>query len=132
LRFRDRMRADVEADAAALRARAPTLVLQPLVENAVRHGVSRRKEDGRVGVRGRVADGMLVLDVCDNGPGFPPDSRPGSATASGGVGLSATRERLRHLYGDAHAFEVGNDPNGAVVRIRIPYAEFSPAVREAG
>jgi PAS domain S-box-containing protein len=131
LRFRDRMQVEIDVDAAALRARVPTLVLQPLVENAVRHGIARRAEDGRVRVRGWVEDGMLVLDVCDNGPGFPPDWRPGPATGWGGVGLSATRERLRHLYGDAHEFEVGNDPDGgALVTIRIPYVEFSPAVRE--
>jgi K+-sensing histidine kinase KdpD len=119
LRFRDRLRVSVEADPQTLEASVPSLILQPLVENAIRHGVARRDEGGRVEITGRRETGRLVLEVRDDGPGFP---RGWDPAASGRVGLANTRERLERLYGAAFKFETRNAPaGGAVVRVEIPY-----------
>jgi LytS/YehU family sensor histidine kinase len=119
LRFRDRLRVSVEADPQTLEASVPSLILQPLVENAIRHGVARRDEGGRVEIVGRRETGRLVLEVRDDGPGFP---RGWDPAASGRVGLANTRERLERLYGAAFKFETRNAPaGGAVVRVEIPY-----------
>jgi NO-binding membrane sensor protein with MHYT domain/GAF domain-containing protein len=118
LRFRDRLSVDVDVDAELLDARVPGLVLQPLVENAVRHGVARRAGHGRVEIAARQVAGRLLLQVSDNGPGFPDGWE---AAASGRVGLANTRERLARLYGAATGFEAHNAPEGgAVVSIEIP------------
>ena len=119
LRFRDRLRVAVDTEPEVLEASVPSLILQPLVENAVRHGIARREAGGRVEIVGRRENGRLVLEVRDDGPGFP---RGWDPTSSGRVGLANTRERLERLYGAAFAFETTNAPTGgAVVRVEIPY-----------
>jgi NO-binding membrane sensor protein with MHYT domain/two-component sensor histidine kinase len=121
LRFRDRLSVRVNVEPEVLDAQVPGLVLQPLVENAVRHGVARRAGSGRVEISARRAAGTLLLQVADNGPGFPDGWE---TTASGRVGLANTRERLNRLYGGATHFEARNDPGGgAIVSIAIPYRE---------
>jgi two-component system LytT family sensor kinase len=119
VRFADRMavRFDVAPD--TLNAQVPSMVLQPLVENAVKHGIARRRAAGRIEVRARREDDTLELSVRDDGPGF------GTAPVGGrmGVGLSNTRARLGQLYG-AEGFEMyqGNGPGGgALVRITLPF-----------
>jgi LytS/YehU family sensor histidine kinase len=119
LRFRDRLRVTVDAQPDTLHASVPSLILQPLVENAIRHGIARRDEGGHVKIFGRRGNGRLVLEVRDDGPGFPTGWDP---AASGRVGLANTRERLERLYGSAFTFETTNAPSGgAVVRVEIPY-----------
>ena len=118
LRFRDWLSVQVDVGPDVLDARVPGLVLQPLAENAVRHGVARRAGKGRVEISARRAGGRLVLQVTDNGPGFP---EGWEAAASGRVGLANTRERLNRLYGAATRFEAHNAPaGGAIVSIEIP------------
>ena len=118
LRYRERLRTHVDASADVLDALVPSLVLQPLVENAVRHGIARRPDGGQIDIVCRREEGRLLLEVRDEGPGFPDgwdlaDSR--------GVGLSNTRERLLHMYGRTHVFEATNAPDGgALVRVVIP------------
>jgi LytS/YehU family sensor histidine kinase len=119
LRFRDRLRVSVEVEPDTLDASVPSLVLQPLVENAVRHGVARRGEGGCVEIAGRREKGTLVLQVRDDGPGFP---RGWDPVRGGRVGLANTRERLQRLYGSAFRLETSNAPSGgAVVTVEIPY-----------
>jgi K+-sensing histidine kinase KdpD len=119
LRFRDQLRVSVDVEAEALDASVPSLVLQPLVENAIRHGVARRGEGGRVEIAGRHERGTLVLQVRDDGPGFP---RGWDPVRGGRVGLANTRERLERLYGSAFRLETSNAPSGgAVVTVEIPY-----------
>jgi len=113
-RFGDRLRVDREIDPAILATRVPTLFLQPLVENAIRHGLELDRETGRVSVRGRRSDGHLVFEVSDNGRGFDPELAGDTA----GVGLRNTRERLEQLYGDDAALDVETAP-GAGTRVRI-------------
>ena len=113
-RFADRLDYRIDCDPAALDVEVPSLVLQPLVENAVRHGLARRAGPGRIEVQARSADGMLTLRVRDDGPGPPPSPREG-------IGLSNTRARLGLLYGDRHVFELRALPEGgAEATLRFP------------
>ena len=115
IRFEDRLRAEIDvAPDAPLDALVPHLILQPLVENAIRHGVEARAAAGRVRVEVTRADGMLRLRVGDDGPGPKENGRRG-------VGLANTRERLAHLYGDRQRFELAAGADGgAVATVEVP------------
>jgi two-component sensor histidine kinase len=119
-RFDDRLRVETTVDPNALRQLIPNLVLQPLVENAIKHGVSAQPGSGRVEISARRENGMLVLRVRDDGPGLvdaPP--RPGGS----GVGLANTRERLQQLYGDDQRLELENAPEGGLeVTVGLPFS----------
>ncbi len=119
IRFADRLTADVHADADAISARVPTLVLQPVVENAVTHGIASIPEPGRISIRAHRADGMLHLTVTDSGRGFGASPYRGR-----GVGLSNIRARLHQLYGDAQRLSLDTAPGGgASVTIVLPFKE---------
>jgi two-component system, LytTR family, sensor kinase len=125
VRFEDRLTVRVEIDPDVLDAEVPVLVLQPLAENAIRHGVSRRPGPGRVEVRGRAEGGRLVIEVRDSGPGFvgPPDLE----AQAGGVGLANTRARLAQLYGDAATLELSEAAEGGgLVRLVLPLRGEEP------
>lgn len=117
-RFGERLTVALDLDPEASAALVPSLLLQPLVENAIRHGNAERAGRGTVAVRSRKEGGRLVLEVEDDGPGDPgaaPDRPPG-------IGLAATAERLRLLYGDGQSFTAGNAPGGGfLVRASLPF-----------
>lgn len=114
-RFRDRMRAEVDASEPALACGVPPLLLQPLVENAVRHGISASSSAGLVEVEASLEDDRLVLVVRDDGPGID------GAESGNGVGLRNTRERLAQLYGEGARLDVSSGPaSGTTVRIELP------------
>ena len=118
LRFGDRLAITYVAPDDVLDSRVPSFLLQPIVENAVRHGVAPRVEKGHVTIRAEREAGALVLSVEDDGPGFDADP-----FAAGGVGLAATRERLTLRYGDAGSIRCearSAGARGARVAIRIP------------
>ncbi len=117
IRFGNRLTVTTEIPADLLDARVPNLILQPLLENAIRHGIEPHAKPGRIELRAQKAKGELTLDVSDNGAGVSD-----AASVSEGVGLSNTRARLRTLYGEAHRFELGNRPEGGLrVRLTIPF-----------
>lgn len=124
-RFPDRLQATIDAPPALLRAAVPSFAIQHLVENAIRHGVARRTDAGRVVLtvsreRGEGRD-ELVVTVRDEGPGLP----PGFAVPAD-HGLAQTRERLRVLFGDRASLTLINAPQvGALATLRIPYREQS-------
>jgi len=119
VRFSDRLRPRVEVDAAIRRASVPRFILQPLVENALRHGIARRADAGLLEVAARREGDTLVLTVRDDGPGLGP-----AGQAAAGVGLANTRARLAALYGDRASLEIANAAGGGVlVAIRLPYHE---------
>lgn len=123
MRFQDHVETRVDVDPGALDARVPYLILQPLVENAVRHGVAPRLERGRVEVRGRADGEALVLEVYDDGPGVGSHVRKGHE----GIGLRTTRERLRESYGTAHRFEMTDLAGGGLcVRLELPLRRSQP------
>ena len=131
IRFRDRLTMRIEADPQVLDCRVPNLILQPIVENAIRHGVSQRSAPGHVEVRAARAGSMLRLEVMDNGRGLPEGAVAGRGAQGGGVGLANTRARLQQLYGAAYRFELANAPaGGAVVTLEIPLHD-GPGARPA-
>jgi sensor histidine kinase YesM len=126
MRFSDRLDVELDVEPAALSALVPNLILQPLVENAIRHGVARSASAGRVEVHACRDEGMLRVEVLDDGPG------PGAARPSGrgGLGLTNTRERLAKLYGDAFAFDVRErEAGGTAAILRIPLREGAEGAR---
>jgi two-component system LytT family sensor kinase len=118
MRFSDRLRIEFDVDPATTRALVPNLILQPLTENALRHGIGRSATAGLVGIRSAVEDGRLRLTVYDDGAGL----REGWQLAgSAGIGLANTVARLQQLYDDDHEFDLRNRSGGGVeVVIVIP------------
>jgi two-component sensor histidine kinase len=116
VRFQGRLTVDTHAEERVLDALVPAMILQPLVENAIKHGVEKSTGPGWVEIEASAEDGALVLTVRDDGPG--PQRAP---TDRVGVGLRNTVERLRQLYGDAGRFTLSpGDDGGAVAEIRLP------------
>ncbi len=122
LRFGERLRVDIDVPPETLAVRVPYLVLQPLVENSIRHGLAPRAQPGRIHIRARRSATLLELEVTDDGAGLPPEPREG-------LGLRNTRARLQQLYGDAHRFTLqGGAGAGCVVTLHIPIATAEPNV----
>ncbi len=116
-RFGDRLTVQMEIAPDTLTARVPNLILQPLVENAIKHGIEPRARPGRIVIRAARQGEQVVLEVADNGDGIK-----GASPQREGVGLSNSRARLRELYGVAHAFELGNGPGGGfLAKLTIPW-----------
>lgn len=127
LRFADRLQVAIDADPAILDAAVPHMSLQPIVENAVRHGVGASEAGGTIRLTAsRVADD-LVVEVTDDGPGLPP-----AEPARRGIGLDNTRARLRQLYGDRASLSIANrEVTGAVVTVVVPYHVAAPGAPAA-
>ncbi|HYH86730.1 MAG TPA: histidine kinase [Pyrinomonadaceae bacterium] len=120
IRFQDRLTTSLDIEPRALDAPVPNLILQPIVENALRHGVSQRATPGHVAISAKRHNGSLRIEVRDNGPGLRAISKPNGRSREG-LGLSNTRARLAQLYGEAHRFELSNAPEGGlVVTLEIP------------
>ncbi|HYG34609.1 MAG TPA: histidine kinase [Clostridia bacterium] len=117
IRFGDRLTVKLEIPPDTLDAQVPNLILQPLVENAIKHGIEPRARPGLIELRAQLQNGDLELEVCDNGAGLK-----NNVTLREGVGLANTRARLRELYGGAHRFElIQSDAGGLRVELRIPF-----------
>ncbi|NMO15573.1 histidine kinase [Pyxidicoccus fallax] len=117
-RFSDRLQVDVEVAPEVRDALVPPLLLQPLVENAIRHGIAPRRGPGRVWVRAARAGERLSVEVRDDGVG-PPSGPEGLRE---GIGLGGTRSRLEKLYGASQTLTVeANTPRGCVVSLSLPY-----------
>jgi LytS/YehU family sensor histidine kinase len=118
VRFKDRLRVNMKIEPDTLEALVPNLILQPIVENAIRHGIGKRSASGLLEISAQRHDGTLSLEVRDDGPGLSPDDKPGE----GQIGLANTRARLKQLYGEAQSFELRNVVGGgAVARMVIPF-----------
>jgi len=135
VRFHDRLTVSIEIEPETLDARVPNLILQPIVENAIRHGIVARAAAGRIEIRSGVTGGTLRLQVKDNGPGLTSTQDSGSKLR-GGFGLANTRARLEQLYGTAHRLEMSDAIEGGFeVTVEIPFektrvrAEQKMAVR---
>lgn len=116
VRFQGKLHVETTVDESAMGALVPNLILQPIVENALEHGVSRAGGEGRVGVEVRRDGERLLLTVRDNGPGVAGDST--------GIGVGNTRARLEQLYGDAASLTLRDAPGGgAIAEIALPYHE---------
>lgn len=137
MRFEERLRTKFEIEDEALEARLPSMLLQPLIENAIKYAVSPQVEGAEIALSARIEHGRLRVVVADTGPGVQSSrKRPGSVDAltgigepvSTGVGLANIRNRLMQAYGDNHLFETRSEPGGGfTVSIEIPFsAEAEP------
>ena len=121
VRFSDKLRTEIDVLPAVRRCVVPNLLLQPLVENAIKHGISRRLDAGCVRLTAAQRGERLVLEVIDDGPGAGADERPRSPS---GIGLRNTRSRLRHVYGEDYRLDIERRPEGGtIVRLDLPWRE---------
>jgi two-component system, LytTR family, sensor kinase len=117
IRFGKRLTVQMDIARDTLDAQVPNLILQPLVENAIRHGIEPHAKPGRIELRSKREADVLTLEVCDNGAGMPPNH-----AVIENVGLSNTRARLEALHADAHKLELLTAPgSGVLVRMTIPF-----------
>jgi two-component system, LytTR family, sensor kinase len=137
-RFEDRLRTRFDIDPAVLDARIPSLLLQPLVENAVKYAVTPLEEGADIWVTARLVGDHLEMTVADTGPGLS-EGRPGPTNQGTGVGLANIRDRLQQAYGDDHRFELLPNTGsplvqaglakgpGLLVLIEIPFQRVTSA-----
>jgi len=119
-RFGDRLRVEKQIDAAALETLVPTLILQPLAENAIRHGLEPQPGQGILSLRVQRQGALLRLTVRDNGVGLKPGAQ------ADGIGLANTRARLQELYGGNGRLVVNtSSEGGCAVDLELPYHEKS-------
>ncbi len=118
MRFRERLQVELNIQPEAMEAPVPNLILQPLVENAIRHGIAENLEAGRLSIEAVCRDGKLRINVYNDGPQLPPDWQ---FDANAGIGLSNTRQRLDKLYGEEFRFELENvAKRGVMVKLELP------------
>ena len=128
IRFQDRLSVHYDVDAETLDAEVPRLILQPLVENAIKHGVSPRSGRGLIQISSRIRDSALWIEVRDNGVGLSGQARSRLRT---GVGLSNTRARLECLYGASHRLDFSEGTEGLAVEMQIPLTRIPPGAGDA-
>jgi sensor histidine kinase YesM len=122
VRFHDRLTVDMKISPDTLDASVPNMILQPLVENAIKHGIAPRSSGGRIDINALRSNGHLEINVSDDGLGVPFGD---VENLPEGVGLSNTRRRLKHLYGDRHKFDLtARETGGVGVRLEIPFRVF--------
>jgi signal transduction histidine kinase len=115
-RFGERLCVEFGIDSAAASVPVPAMTIQPLVENAIKHGISALEGSGKVGVKVALTGDLLCVEVSDNGPGFPPDFSIGN----GGHGLRNVADRIAGYYGDCARLSWESGCEGAQVFLRIP------------
>jgi sensor histidine kinase YesM len=121
MRFQDRLKVEMKIAPETLDASVPNMILQPLVENAIKHGLAPRSTGGKIEIEAERNNGSLQLTVSDDGLGAPFGDLENLPE---GVGLSNTKRRLRHLYGERHKFQLeAADNSGLTVSLEIPFKE---------
>lgn len=121
IRFQDRLLTRIDIAQPTLDAKVPNLILQPIVENAIRHGIAPRSSPGLIEIESKQRNGVLRIEVRDNGPGLP-SHRISESLFKRGLGLANTETRLERLYGAAHLFDLSNNPDGGlIVTLEIPF-----------
>jgi signal transduction histidine kinase len=121
IRFEERLRLDIDIDEDAYQAQVPSMILQPLIENAIKYAIAVSEDGGTISIAGKIRDDMLCLSVADTGPGIP-DLETAGTSGKNGVGLANTRDRLQVLYDRNQEFSFENvHPHGLRVTICIPF-----------
>jgi sensor histidine kinase YesM len=127
IRFQNRLVTRFDIAPETLDAKVPNLILQPIVENAIRHGIAPRSTPGLIEIEAKHQNGTLRIQVRDNGPGLS-DHRTSENLFRKGLGLANTKTRLERLYGAAHLFDLSNNPEGGViVTLEMPFHTDGPA-----
>ena len=120
VRFEERLNLDLDISEDSERALIPSLLMQPLVENAIKYGIVQSEGGGHLRIAAKVFAGDLLIELSDDGPGL--QLVDGEPPESNGVGLRNTRERLVELYGNRHSFRLSKtEPQGLTIHIRIPF-----------
>jgi hypothetical protein len=120
MRFSDRLKIEIDLDPETLDATVPSLILQPLVENALLHGIAKRASNARVAVQAERRNGMLSIEVYNDGPQLPPTWSMDTCT---GFGLFNTRARLQQHYPQQHSFRLVNKgADGVAASLSIPFS----------
>jgi LytS/YehU family sensor histidine kinase len=120
VRFAERLQLSVNVPKELLPAQVPSLILQPMVENAVKHGIAKRAQGGAIRIAAFRSNGMLTLSVYNDGPNLPADWE----RTQSGIGISNARTRLQCLYGDAFDLSMRNQAQGGVeVSVSVPFKE---------
>ena len=123
VRFAERLQLSVDVPRELYPAQVPSLILQPMVENAVKHGIAKRAQGGAIRIAASRCDGVLTLSVSNDGPSLPVDWE----MAGSGIGMSNVRTRLQSLYGDAFELNMRNqDAGGVEVSVSLPFAVAVP------
>jgi signal transduction histidine kinase len=118
VRFAERLQVSVEVPAELLPAQVPSLILQPMVENAVKHGIAKRAQGGAIRISAVRSNGMLTLRVYNDGPSLPADWEK----THSGIGISNVRTRLQSLYGNAFELSMRNQaPGGVEASVSVPF-----------
>lgn len=121
IRFQNRLVTRMDLGSQTLEAKVPNLILQPIVENAIRHGIAPRSTPGLIEVEAKQLGDRLRIQVRDNGPGLP-EHRTSDNRFKKGLGLANTETRLERLYGADHLFDLSNNPDGGlIVTLEIPF-----------
>jgi sensor histidine kinase YesM len=116
-RFEDRLVIDFAVEASARQAMVPSLILQPIIENAMKHAIADSEEGGSIMIAARVQSDLLRMEIADSGPGMGAKQN----SEGRGIGLRNTRERLETLYGDQYSFDITDrEPSGLMVSISLP------------
>jgi len=122
MRFSDRLQVEFDIDSTTTQALVPNLLLQPLLENALKHGIGRSAEAGSIKITAIKYDGRLSITVADNGAGLPNNWQ---LKTSSGIGLANTIARLQQLYGENYRFDIRNrDQGGVEVEVVMPLRIF--------
>ena len=129
----DKLRVVKQLDPASLDVMVPSMILQPLVENSIKHGLSSMVEGGSITLRSRLADSALVIEVEDDGVGMEAAQLTRATSSDGsGIGMANVSERLEVLYGDAARMTINShEGKGTMVRLRLPRLQAAGAVPEA-
>jgi two-component system, LytTR family, sensor kinase len=118
VRFVERLQLSVDVPQELLLAQVPPLILQPIVENAIKHGIAKRAQGGAIRIAASRSNGRLTLSVYNDGPGLPANGEK----ARDGIGISNMRTRLQSLYGDEFELSMQNrDPDGVEVSVSLPF-----------
>lgn len=126
VRFADRLTVNVNVSGELFPARVPSLVLQPMVENAIQHGIARRAQGGVIEISASRSNGILTLKIGNDGPRLTADagSEDGNGNGRSGIGISNVKTRLQSLYGESFELRMQNrEPEGVEVSISVPFRE---------
>jgi two-component system LytT family sensor kinase len=129
---RDKLRVVKELDPASLDVVVPSMLLQPLIENSIKHGLSPKVEGGSIYLRSRLAGSRLIIEVEDDGVGMGGAQLEESSSWTGmGIGMANIAERLQVLYGDTARMTIdSHEGKGTLIRIRLPLIESTSSVPE--
>src|SRR6266513_4532889 len=131
---RDKLRVVKELDVASLDAMVPSMLLQPLVENSIKHGLTSKIEGGSIYMRSRITESHLIIEVEDDGVGMGAANLLERPTGLGGtgIGMANVAARLKVLYGDTARMTIdSHDGKGTLVRLRLPVLETAGAIPTA-